>query len=134
MGDVGDELELTLAMQRLGFEPLSKDAVWRGEFIKSVARMWYRGVPIDPQYVSLATDPLARLDLKRRLINDIRIDYPIYDDNLVLKEDLLSKFYISHNIAPLLTPGGKPSSSADALGTLARDNHILVALNESLRT
>jgi DNA polymerase I len=134
MGDVEDEAELTLAMQRHGLEPLSKHAVWRGEFIKSVARMWYRGVPIDPQYVSLATNPVARLDLKRKLINDIRVDYPIYDDNLVLKEDLLNKFYISHNIAPPLTPAGKPSSSADALGTLARDHHILVPLNESLRT
>jgi hypothetical protein len=45
-----------------------------------VARMWYRGVPIDPQYVTLATDPAARLRLKERLINDTRIDYPIYDD------------------------------------------------------
>lgn len=134
MGDVDDESEILLALQRLGFKPLSEHAVWRGEFIKSVARMWYRGVPIDPQYVSLATDPAARLGLKQKLISDIRTDFPIYDDNLVLKDDLLSKFYIAHNISPPLTPGGKPSSSADALGTLARNYPILGPLNEALHT
>ena len=134
MGDVDDETEMLLALQRLGAEPLSEHAVWRGEFIKSVARMWYRGVPINPQYVSLATDPMARLDLKRKLISDIRVDFPIYDDNMVLKDDLLNKFYVAHNIPPPLTPTGKPSSSADALGTLARDHPMLGPLNESLHT
>jgi DNA polymerase family A len=133
-GDVEDECAILRALIELGQDPLSKRAVWRGEFVKSVARMWYRGVPIDPQYVSLATDPMARLDLKRKLICDIRTDYPVYDNNLVLKEDLLNQYYINHNIVPPLTKTGKPSSSADALGTLARDNPILVALNESLRT
>jgi DNA polymerase I len=134
MDDVDDERDLLLALQRLGEDPLSRHAVWRGEFIKSAARMWYRGVPIDPQYVLLATDPLARLDLKRKIISDIRVDYPIYDDALVLKDDLLDRFLENHGIPAPRTPTGKPSSSADALGTLARDYPILGPLNESLRT
>ena len=134
MDDVDDECDQLRALQRLGEDPLSRHAIWRGEFIKSVARMWYRGVPIDPQYVTLATDPLARLNLKRKLISDIQVDYPIYDDRLVLKEDLLDRFLEDKGIPAPRTPTGKPSSSSDALGTLARDYPILGPLNESLRT
>ena len=80
--------------------------------------------------VKTPSDPLARLDLKRKIISDIRLDYPIYDDALVLKDDLLDRFLENHGIPAPRTPTGKPSSSADALGTLARDYPILGPLND----
>jgi DNA polymerase I len=84
--------------------------------------------------VSLATDPLARLNLKQKLISDIRVDYPIYDDNFVLKDGLLAQFLEDKGIPAPRTPTGKPSSSADALGTVARNYPVLAPLNEALHT
>jgi hypothetical protein len=40
MGDVDDECDILRALQNLGQDPLSRGAVWRGQFIKATARMW----------------------------------------------------------------------------------------------
>jgi DNA polymerase I len=134
MGDVEDECAILHALQELGQDPLSAHAIWRGRFINSVARMWFRGVPIDPQYVSLATDHMARFRLKERMIGDIRIDYPIYDDNLVLKDALLDQWMGQQGIPVPRTPTGKPGKSTEELSFLARDYPVLDPLVESLKT
>jgi DNA polymerase I len=129
--DVDEECGLLAALMP---DALSPWALWRGRFIKSVARMWYRGVPIDQRYAALATDHLKRVKLKGRMVEDTRRIYPIYDDGLVLKNALLTAWMEENGIPVLRTPSGKAASSQEALGSLARDYPILGPLAESLRT
>jgi DNA polymerase I len=130
-GDVDDECRL---LRVLGEGALSPHALWRGRFVKSIAMMWYRGVPIARKYVSLATDPSARLHLKERMVRDIETDFPIYDTRLVLKNELLSDWLSNHRIPIPRTPSGKVAVAQEVLGSLARNHPVLDPLVESLRT
>jgi DNA polymerase-1 len=133
-GDVEDECDLLRALDARGASTISPHALWRGRFIKAVARMWFRGVPIDRKYVSLATDHVARAQLKERMVEDIRVDFPIYDDRRVLKNDLLEQWLEAAGIPVPRTPTGKAATAQDKLGALSRDHPVLVPLVESLRT
>jgi hypothetical protein len=128
--DVEEEAGLLRALQP---EALSPHAVWRGRFIKTIARMWWRGVPIDPRYVTLATDPSVRLALKQAMVADLQADFPVFDGT-TLKNALLADFMETNGIPVPRTPTGRTSISQDQLGRLARDYPILVPLVESLRT
>jgi hypothetical protein len=128
--DVDEELGLLRALMPAALSPW---ALWRGRFIKSVARMWWRGVPIDPRYASLATEHVTRLALKERMIADLRPDFPVYD-GLVLKNGLLAQWLEGQGIPVPRTPTGRVAVAQDDLGRLARDYPILDPLVESLRT
>jgi DNA polymerase I len=134
VGDVADECSLLRALDARGTPTISPHALWRGMFIKAVARMWYRGVPIDQKYVSLATDCVARAQLKQRMVEDIQVDFPIYDHRYVLKNDLLERWLESKSIPVPRTPTGKAATSQGKLGSLSRGHPVLIPLVESLST
>jgi hypothetical protein len=127
--DVEEEVGLLRALLP---EALSPHALWRGLFIKAIARMWWRGIPIDPRYVALATDPEARLKLKEALIADLEADFPIFDGT-VLKNTLLAEFLEEAGIPVPRTPSGRAAVSQDQLGGLAREHPVLAPLVESLK-
>jgi hypothetical protein len=131
--DVEEEADLLQALQRRGHAPLSPWAIWRGHFMKAIARMWWRGVPVNPRYIALATDPEARLALKQALIDDLRPRFPIYD-GVTMKLSLLSEFLESVGIPVPRTRTGRPSTSEDALGRLVPDYPILEPLVDSLHS
>jgi DNA polymerase-1 len=128
--DVAEECDLLL---KLGGQPLSPGAVWRGKFIKALARMWWRGVPIDPHYAPLATDHLARLALRERIIADIRFDVPVYD-GLTLKQAELEAWLDDHGIPAPRTPTGRVSIALDNLARLALDYPALGPFAEAQHT
>jgi hypothetical protein len=128
MTDTEEEMGVLQALP----EALSPHALWRGQFIKAISRMWWRGVPIDPRYTALATDPVARLTLKTALVDDLRRDFPVYEGT-TLKNELLEKFLDDHGIPIPRTPTGRVSKADEELVALARDHSLLAPLVESLK-
>jgi hypothetical protein len=128
--DIDEECDLLL---KLSPQALSPAAVWRGKYIKALARMWWRGVPIDPRFVPLATDHLARLALREQIITDIRIDFPVYDGP-TLKQAELAAWLEAHSIPVPRTPTGRVSIAVETLAHLARDHDELRPFAEAQRT
>jgi hypothetical protein len=129
-GDVDEEVRLLL---KLGDRALSPAAVWRGKFIKALAKMWWCGVPIAPRYTPLATDQQARLALRERIIADIRGDFPMFD-GLVLKNAGFESWLIEHHIPVPRTPTGRASIALESLARLARDHPVLSPFEQAQRT
>jgi DNA polymerase I-like protein with 3'-5' exonuclease and polymerase domains len=96
--------------------------------------MWFRGVPIDPKYQVLATDPALRQRLREALIDEIQADYPIYE-NSVLKSGLLGQWFTANAIPiPLTAKSRRVSTSALRLGQIAQDHTEVAPLVDALRT
>jgi DNA polymerase I len=128
--DVDEELALFRALSP---QAASRWAVWRGEFIKSVARMWSRGVPIGQRYKALGSDPAARLALRESIIADLRADFPFYD-GVVLKNALLADWLTDHGIPLKRTTSGLASTDQEHLNRLAREYRILEPFVEAHHT
>jgi hypothetical protein len=112
--DVLEEVDLTLWLGPAAVSPI---ALWHGKAVNVYAKMWWRGVPIDPIYVPLVTDLTESTALVDEVVADISDEWPIFD-NGVLKRELLEKAFIAHGIPVPRTPKAKLPSAK--LATLAR--------------
>src|SRR5262249_53736675 len=65
-------------------------AVHRGDFIKAIARAWFRGVPIDPQYAALTGQDATRMSLREEIIGSLSDKFPVWD-GLTLKNAKLGQ-------------------------------------------
>jgi len=129
MADVDEE---AVVLRELGPEAMSPWAVWRGRFVKSVSRMWYRGVPIDPKYVRLMNDPVVRSELRGEIIDDLQQVFPFFD-GLVLKNALVTEWLENNSIPVPKTPTGRTRVSHEKLEKIARDHPILEPFIEGQR-
>ena len=129
MADVDEE---AVVLRELGPEAMSPWAVWRGRFVKSVSRMWYRGVPIDPKYVRLMNDPVVRSELRGEIIDDLQQAFPFFD-GLVLKNALVTEWLENNSIPVPKTPTGRTEVSHEKLEKIARDHPILEPFIEGQR-
>jgi len=125
-GDTDEECEL---LRALGPPAVSPHAVWRGEFTKAIARMWWRGVPIDPRFRQLAHDREAWSQLLGWIIDQHRAEFPVYDGN-TLKADAYEAWLTENNIPVPRTPTGRPSISLEVLAALAREYPALAPFEE----
>lgn len=118
-GDVEDESELLMA---LAVPALSPVALWHGRFIAALTRMWWRGVPIDPAYVPLVTDPEMRLALRNRILAEFQADFPIYDEDGTRKDEKFVAWLEVRGISVPRTKTGRASFALAALEQLALDH------------
>jgi hypothetical protein len=130
-GDVHDECAL---LQTLGAMALSPVALWHGKALIALAMAWWRGVPIDPAYVPVTTDPVHRLALRHQIITDINRDFPIYDESDTRKADKFESWLITHGIPVPRTPTGRVSFALETIERLARDYPALAPYAETKRT
>jgi DNA polymerase I-like protein with 3'-5' exonuclease and polymerase domains len=109
-------------------------AVHRGDFIKAVARMWFRGVPIDPLYMRLAHDDAARATLRESIINDLQDEFPVWE-GLTLKNSKLDAVLTGLGVPIPRTPkSGLVSTENETLQRLAQDHPVLNPLIDGLHT
>jgi hypothetical protein len=131
--DVLEEVDLTLW---LGQSAVSPATLWHGKAVNVYAKMWWRGVPMDPAYVPLVTDPATPTALLDEVIADVADEWPVFD-NRVLKRDLYEKALIAHDIPVPRTAATKiPSAKLSTLARLTRDypNSQLGLFEEVQRT
>ena len=118
LSDVQEEVELTFDLVQRGFAVFSDHAAWHGEFIKELAKAWWRGVPIDPQYVPLLVVPEKRLQLRQTIIDDVSREVPVYKGGH-RKTAELAKWFLANDIPIPLTPKGNYSFAIPKLERLA---------------
>lgn len=118
-GDVEDETALLLALMPAALSPV---ALWHGRFIAALARMWWRGVPIDPVYVPLVTSAEMRLELHRRILAEFQNDFPIYDETGTRKDEKFVTWLEDRGIPVPRTKTGRVSFALATLQRLAADH------------
>ena len=102
-------------------------ALLRGRYMKAVAVMQHRGVPMDLEML----DQLRRHwpDLKTHLIDSIREDFPIFD-GATLKHGLFEQWLIDHGIPWATTETGRLSMTEDTFKKMAKAHPIVAPLHE----
>jgi DNA polymerase-1 len=128
--DVAEEAGVLQALSPTAIGP---HAVWRGRFIKAVARMWWRGVPVNSRYTALATDHITRLGLRQRVIDDIIGEFPVFDGPH-FKNAKWVQWLEAHSIPVPRTPTGRAAVSIDDLARLSRDHPVLAPFVEAQKT
>ena len=130
---VDDVAEEAALLEALSPAAAGLHAVWRGRFIKAVARAWWRGVPVDRRYAALATDHGTRLALRQHIIDDIGGEFSVFDGP-VLKNARLAEWLEERHIPVPRTPTGRAAVPVDDLARLARDHPVLAPFVEAQRT
>jgi hypothetical protein len=125
--DADEEAQL---LRALSPQAISPHAVWRGEFIKSIARMWFRGIRIAERYSGFASDPAIRVELRRAIIGELSETFPFYND-LSMRGELFAGWLEEHGIPVRRTPHKRVMTRASHLETLARDYPVLAPFAEA---
>jgi DNA polymerase I-like protein with 3'-5' exonuclease and polymerase domains len=105
-------------------------ALIRGSYVKTVAQMEFRGIPIDLEaWDEIKSNwPLVEASL----VNEIDQNYGVYVDRK-FKEDLFAKYLLAHEIPWELTPTGRLSLDKDFFKDMSETYPILKPLYD-LRT
>jgi DNA polymerase-1 len=125
VSDVDEECALLLALLGRGIAALSPDAAWRGEFLKEIARMWWRGVPMNPRLRQILQDPEVWPQMAKWIVDRHQAEFPFYiEDKLDL--DLVEQFFLDNHIPITRTPKtGRISVRVQLLATLAEQYEVL---------
>ncbi|MBF0495034.1 MAG: DNA polymerase I [Deltaproteobacteria bacterium] len=102
-------------------------ALWRGRYMKAVARMEYFGVPIDTALLSLLK---ARWpDIQTNLIQEIDVDYGVYEGR-TFKIDRFEAWLSKKGITWPRLPSGRLDLSDDTFREMARSHYRVAPLRE----
>jgi DNA polymerase-1 len=131
--DAVEEGALVQALIERGIAVLSAQAVWRGEFSKEIARMWWRGVPMDPRLHQVLEDSEAWPRLVEGIVDQHRTEFPFYNEGS-LDLDLVEAFLNDNGIPVPRTPKtGRVSTNIEVLGRLAERYEVLKPFAEGRR-
>jgi DNA polymerase I len=109
-------------------------AVHRGDFVKAIARAWFRGVPIGPRFATLTQQRDTRLSLREEIIGSLEDRFPVWD-GLTLKNHKLAEVFAAHGYPlPAAGESGRAVSEQAALRRIIGDSGPLVELVDGLHT
>jgi DNA polymerase-1 len=128
-----DVIEETELLCKLGLPAASDHAVWRGEFTKEVARMWWRGVPIDPPFRELVEDREAWHELLEWIITHNQSEFPVFAGQTTKQKELFEKWLTGLGIPVPRTAAGRVSIALNVLARLAAEHEELRSFEEGRR-
>jgi hypothetical protein len=116
-------------LEKLEPAATSPHALWRGEFTKAIAKMWWRGVPMDRRFRALVEDREAWAELVESIIAQHQSDFPVYAGR-TLKQDLFEAWLKALGIPVPRTASGRVSIAQNVLARLALHNEALKSFGE----
>lgn len=102
-------------------------AILRGRYMRAVAQMERRGVPIDT--TALQTLHTSWAALQDHLIKGIDVDYGVFDGR-TFKADRWARWLAEHNIAWPLLPSGALALDDDVFREMARVHPLVAPIRE----
>jgi hypothetical protein len=109
-------------------------ALHYGDYIKAIARAWFRGVPLDPRFTALTGHRTTRQHLQEKIIEGLEDRFPVWD-GVTLKNQKLGQVFADYGYPlPAAGPSGRVVSEQDKLRRIIGDSGPLVELVDGMHT